>query len=130
MMVVSESNMAMETEWKRRSREIAPVGARHSIASSDEPRKGRGTGGVRGLMIIAPWKGATYFMHYIVAPFQGANHFSHLAPGFLAPPGLRHPGLSYVMPLAGLLRRLRGFLPASADAPTIQKLPSWGTERN
>ena len=37
----------------------------------------------------------------IVAPFQGANHFLHPAPGFLAPPGLRHPGLIYVMPLRG-----------------------------
>ncbi len=32
---------------------------------------------MRNIMIIAPWKGATYFMHYIVAPFQGANPFGH-----------------------------------------------------
>ncbi len=33
--------------------------------------------GVRESMIIAPTKGATYFMHYIVAPFQGANPLGH-----------------------------------------------------
>ena len=36
-----------------------------------------------------------------MAPFQGANHFSHPHPGFLAPPGLRHPGLLSVTPLRG-----------------------------
>ena len=66
-----------------------------------KPRQGRGTGGTRGFMVIAPWKGATYFMHYIVAPFQGANYILLLSPGFLAPAGLRHPGLLSVTPLAG-----------------------------
>ena len=44
MRVVSESNAAMEAEWKRRSREIATTVARHRITPSDEPRRGEELG--------------------------------------------------------------------------------------